>query len=73
MLGQDHDQQRGKRSNENRSELPQRPVKGFVGFGIDFAIVLLRVVQVIRQVPSSIQPVAVRWLSSELRVFWFPC
>jgi hypothetical protein len=43
----------------------QRPVKGFGAFAF-FAIVLLHFVQVIRQVPSSIQPVAVQWLSSEL-------
>jgi hypothetical protein len=47
---------------------PKTPLRGMNGYGFvfDFAIVLLQLVQVIRQVPSSIPPVAVQWLSSEL-------
>jgi hypothetical protein len=44
---------------------PPAVCKGLGAFAY-FAIVLLHFVQVIRQVPSSIRPVAVQWLSSEL-------
>ena len=44
----------------HRDDAPA-PREGGLRTGFDFAIVVLRLAQVIRQVPSSIQPVAARW------------